>query len=215
MVYVADLSIPVGQVIIIRAVDNPITETASAKNVSAEQYALMKDNAIMWHWDVTTSSFKQGLLPGPNVNANPMGALDLAKYNANISVAQFQQQCLNQLTGNANMITVAGWSRYVMLAAKFASNTLTAAETSALQTECTLRGKGETIAQLVAKINANDAKYTQAQAAVNGMVTAAGTAIAACTDASQVPIVLSNLKSQAQALMAQLTAPPASQPTGS
>jgi hypothetical protein len=204
MPYAADLNGTNGQVIAIRRVDSLVTESSTVKNVTDDQYALMKDNAIMWHWDVATSSFQQGLLPAPNANANPVGALDLAKYNAGLQIAQFTTQCLNQLTAGANPITVAGWTRYVLLAAKFDAGTLTADETTAIQTECTLRGKGETPAQLMAKVKANDAKYTKAQAAVNGMVTAAGVAVNNCTDTSQVATVLSNLKSQAQALMTQL-----------
>ena len=204
MAYVADLNPSNGQVIALRAVNAQGAETATLKNVTDDQYAAMKDNAIMWHFDVASASFKQGLLPAPSANMNPMGALDLAKYNGNLRVSAFASDARNQLAGGASAMEVAGWTRYVQLSAKFDAGTLNADETAALQTEVTLRGRGETIAQLVAKIKANDAKYTKAQAAVNGMVKAAGDQIAACTQPVQVDAVLAALKSQAAALMAQL-----------
>jgi hypothetical protein len=204
MPYVADLNPGNGQVVALRAVSAQGAETPTLKNITDEQYATMKDNAIMWHFDVATVSFKQGLLPAPNANATPMGALDLAKYNGKLRVVQFASDARNQLAGGASVMEVAGWTRYVQLAAKFDSNTLTADETAALQTEVTLRGRGETIAQLIAKVKGNDAKYTKAQAAVNGMVKAASDQIDACTQPTQVDAVLAALKSQASALMAQL-----------
>lgn len=206
MPHVADLAITTTQVIGLRAVAQPVVESPSVKNVSATQHAAMVSNPIGWHWDPQDSTFKEGLLPDPNVNANPMGALDLAKYNAKLRVATFAKDCRNTLTGGADIIEIAGWSRYVQLAAKFDAGTLSTAETQALQTECTLRGRGETIAQLVAKVKSNDAKYTVAQAAVNGMTKQASDAINICTTATQVEAVLTALKSQAQGLMAQLIA---------
>lgn len=206
MAYVADLNPGNGQVIALRVVNAQGAETPTLKNVSDEQYALMKDNAIMWHFDTTTASFKQGLLPAPNANANPMGTLDLAKYNGKLRVAQFAADARSQLAGGAPVMEVAGWTRYVQLAAKFDANTLSVDETAALQTEVTLRGRGETIAQLIAKVKSNDAKFTKAQAAVNGMVKAASDQIDACTQPTQVDTVLANLKAQAQGLMAQLMA---------
>ena len=206
MAYVADLNPGNGQVIAIRVVNAAGAETSTMKNLSDEQYALMKDNAIMWHFDVATASMKQGLLPAPNANANPMGALDLAKYNAKLRVNDFAAQCRNQLAGGASVMEVAGWTRYVQLAAKFDANTLTADETAALQLEVTARGRGETIAQLIAKVKGNDAKFTKAQAAVNGMTKAAGDAIDACTQPSQVDAVLVNQKAAAQAQLASLAA---------
>lgn len=204
MPYVADLNPGNGQVVALRAVSAQGAETPTLKNITDDQYAAMKDNAIMWHWDVATVTFKQGLLPAPNANATPMGALDLAKYNGKLRVVHFAADARNQLAGGASVMEVAGWTRYVQLAAKFDSDTLTADETVALQTEVTLRGRGETIAQLIAKVKGNDAKYTKAQAAVNGMVKAAGDQIDACTQPAQVDTVLAALKSQASALMAQL-----------
>lgn len=205
MAYVADINQQNGQVIGIRSVPAQGAETATVKNVSDDQYNLMKDNAIMWHWNVATTSFKQGLLPAPTAQAttNP---LDLAKYNGKLCVSAFAADCRNLLTGGAPVVEVAGWTRYVQLAAKFDAGTLTTDETAALQLEVTARNRGETVAQLIAKVKANDAKYTKAQAAVNGMVKAAGDAIDACTAPTQVDVVLANLKSQAQTLMAQLMA---------
>ena len=205
MAYVADINQQNGQVVGIRNVPTQGAETASLKNVSDDQYNLMKDNAPMWHWDVATMSFKQGLLPAPTAQTttNP---LDLAKYNGKLRVSAFAADARNQLAGGAPVMEVAGWTRYVQLAAKFDAGTLTTDETAALQTEVTLRNRGETIAQLITKVKSNDAKYTKAQAAVNGMVKAASDAIDACTQPSQVDTVLANLKAQAQTLMAQLLA---------
>jgi hypothetical protein len=206
MPYVVDLNPANGQVVALRSVSAQGAETPTLKNITDDQQAAMKNNVIMWHFDATTSSIKLGLLPAPNANANPMGALDLAKYNGKLRVTQFAVDARNSLAGGASPMEVAGWTRYVQLSSKFDANTLNTDETLALQTEVTLRGRGETIAQLMTKVKSNDAKYTRAQAAVNGMVRAATDQIDACTQPAQVDGVLVALKTQAQALMAQLMA---------
>lgn len=206
MSYVADLNPSNGQVVALRTVSSPATESPTVRNVTDEQYVAMKDNAIMWHFNVSSNSFVLGLLPDPNVNINPLGALDLAKYNAKLAVSAFGLNARSTLAGGASALEVAGWTRYVQLATKSDAGTLTADETAALQLEVTLRGRGETVAQLIAKVKANDVKYTKAQAAVNGMLSAANTAIDQCTTAQAVNTTVQQLKTAAQAQMAALLA---------
>lgn len=206
MSYVADLNPSNGQVVALRTTSSPATETPTVRNLTDEQYAAMKDNAIMWHFNTGTNSFVLGLLADPNVNANPMGSLDLSKYNAKLAISAFGLNARNTLAGGASALEVAGWTRYVQLAAKADAGTLTADETAALQLEVTLRGRGETVAQLIAKVKSNDVKYTKAQAAVNGMLSAANGAVDQCTTVQQVNSTVQSLKSAAQAQMAALLA---------
>lgn len=206
MSYVADLNPSNGQVVALRTTSSPATETPTVRNLTDEQYAAMKDNAIMWHFNTGTNSFVLGLLADPNVNANPMGSLDLAKYNAKLAISAFGLNARNTLAGGASALEVAGWTRYVQLAAKADAGTLTADETAALQLEVTLRGRGETVAQLIAKVKSNDVKYTKAQAAVNGMLSAANGAVDQCSTVQQVNTTVQSLKSAAQAQMAALLA---------
>ena len=206
MAYVADLDPATAQVVIIRTVPAALTaETTTVKNVSDTQYAAMKDNAIQWHWDVTTAAFALGILPAPNANATPMGALDLAKWDAKQKISAFAEATREQLAGGATAREVAGWPRYTQLADKVDAGTATAADLQALQLECSLRGQGETVAQLVVKIHLNATKYTIANSAINGMVKAALTAIDGAKDPAGVLTLLAGLKAQATAQINALT----------
>ena len=109
-----------------------------------------------------------------------------------------------QLAGNADFYKVAGWSKKASLAQKVVDGTATAAELLVVETEASQRGRSETANDLAAKQLVKGQQLAMAIAAIDGMESAALSALKTCTTVEEVQTLLTQLDQQAKAAFAGL-----------
>ena len=113
-------------------------------------------------------------------------------------ILDFAENLRKKLAKNPTVMQVAGWPLKLALAEKFQSGaTLTPAEELRINSEITLRGKGESIDLLTTKVITQSGDLALAVGVIDGMQSSALYACESCTTAEEVTTLCDTLLTQA------------------
>lgn len=115
----------------------------------------------------------------------------------------FSAGARHAITGGADPYKVAGWPEKAAVARRIQDETATAAEIAAIQQEVDVRGRGETVADLVARILVKADAYRNASAVADGMEDAAERAIMTAT-VETIDQVMTDLRTAAEARLTEV-----------
>ena len=135
----------------------------------------------------------------------PTPSIDELKSQAIRSVTAYATRVRTQLVGDADPYKVAGWSDKHQRARRVVAQTNTVHDLEIVQTEATRRGKGETPLDLAQKQVEKAQALANALAVTDGLESAAVTAVQAQSNASDLATLLTELETQAEMTLTQLT----------
>ena len=121
-----------------------------------------------------------------------------AKETGRKCILDFAENLRKKLANNPTYMEVAGWPLKLALAEKFQSGAaLTPAEELRINSEISLRGKGESIDSITAKVITQSGDLALAVGVIDGMQSSALRSCEACTTAEEVTILCDALRTQA------------------
>ncbi len=133
-------------------------------------------------------------------------ALSTTKENAQLKIENFSTQCRAQIADNADHYKAAGWTDKHQRAARIKSGNPEPDDIAIVQKEISRRKKGETVNQLVDIQLAKAKTYAFATSEIDGMESAAISAIDAASSAEQIATLLATLKTEANQALTTLIA---------
>ena len=133
-------------------------------------------------------------------------ALSTTKETAQLKIEGFATQCRQTIAKNADYYKTTGWTDKRQRAARIKSSNPEPDDIAIVQQEISRRNKGETINQLVDIQLAKAKTYAFATSEIDGMESAAISAIDAATSTEQIDTLLVALKTEANQALTTLTA---------
>lgn len=137
---------------------------------------------------------------------DPITQLNAAKSNGLARISDYAKSKRALIAGTSDDAEIAGWNNKLRIALGYQATTATAAEVLAMQVEIDSRGLNESVDVFVDKVLANAAFYAQAVGLIDGLKRRAQDAVSASDSPEAVEVVLTQMRSQAEAAFVQLMA---------
>lgn len=130
--------------------------------------------------------------------------LEAAICRAKATVDQFAKNARIKIAGTSDPIEIAAWNNKLRIAKAVLGGSATPEDIESIQTEASLRGRGESVNDLCQKIVSYSSQYAIAVATVDGIQKKAHGTLDACQDQASINQVLDSLHKIADEQLARL-----------